>query len=189
MPDMPTMFFFIIFLSPCRPILWTGEEEVSCSVLLCHVQYSLFLSPAFACICINSMTVYITCIFVSHSLSPAFLFLSYTDPLMADQVLGYDVNWCFIVASIYVAYYSVIELPGVAGPLAAVMAATAFVTVNHVKNSSSYEDPWKLGLAVHVFCWVAQFYGTCIIFVVHCANAYCIVVHAQLDIYYLCRGL
>jgi uncharacterized membrane protein YGL010W len=87
----------------------------------------------------------------------AFLFLSYTSPLLDGQVMGYDVNWCFIVASVYCAYYSVIELPGVAGPLAAVMATTSFVTVNMVKDS--YEDPWKVGLLVHVSCWIAQFYG------------------------------
>jgi uncharacterized membrane protein YGL010W len=85
------------------------------------------------------------------------LFLSYTSPLLAEQVLGFDVNWCFIVASVYVAYYSVIEMPGVVGLLAAGMAAASFVTVNFVKEN--YEDPWKLGLFVHVACWVAQFYG------------------------------
>lgn len=87
------------------------------------------------------------------------MFLSYTSPLLDQQVLGYDVNWCFIFAAAYCAYYAVIELPGVVGPLAAVMAAGSFVTVNMVKDTYQDQDPWKVGLAVHVVCWVAQFYG------------------------------
>lgn len=61
------------------------------------------------------------------------------------------------MTGVYMSYYSVIELPGVVGPFAAVLAGTSFVTANIVKNT--YEDPWKLGLAVHILCWVFQFYG------------------------------
>lgn len=90
-------------------------------------------------------------------LCTALLFLSYTSPVMEGEVLGYDINWALIMACIYCAYYAVIELPGVVGPLASAMAAASFVTVNIVKNT--HEDPWKLGLVVHVGCWIAQFYG------------------------------
>ena len=81
----------------------------SLSLSFCELNLSFFaspFSPIFVALC-----------------STAFLFLSYTSPLVEAQVLGFDVNWCFVVASVYVAYYAVIELPGVAGPLAAVMAA------------------------------------------------------------------
>ena len=87
----------------------------------------------------------------------ATLFLAYTSPVVEASVMGYEVNWCFLISSVYVIYYAVIELPGVVGPLASVMTVGCFVSANFVKEN--FDDPWKLGLFVHVFCWIAQFYG------------------------------
>ena len=78
---------------------------------------------------------------------------------------GIELDWGAAIALVYIAFYLVIEQPGVVGPLAAMMVAGALYGSNVLlSDTGGMIGPttglyWKQATGVHVFCWIAQFYG------------------------------
>ena len=95
----------------------------------------------------------------------AILFLAYTDPIpgldaITSMLPGNQVcNFAVVGTAIYFIYYLLIELPGIAGPIASAMIVLCYYSAMYVKETYAEQQPWKLGIVVHVGCWVAQFYG------------------------------
>jgi uncharacterized membrane protein YGL010W len=90
----------------------------------------------------------------------AFLFLAYSDQVVVSGVEmppGHHCGWAALFAAFYFTYYLLIELPGMAGPISAALVVLSYFSAVHVKNADP--NAWKMGIAVHVVCWVAQIYG------------------------------
>jgi uncharacterized membrane protein YGL010W len=91
-------------------------------------------------------------------------FLAYTDPLVNTAVplwLGsagvVSFNWSFIIAFIYALYYTIIEFPGIAGPIAAL--GTYYCYINAAQWVAVDPDAWKTAAYINGAAWVFQFYG------------------------------
>ena len=91
------------------------------------------------------------------------LMLSYTKPIdsldfVSEQLPeGYEVNICLILAAMYFVYYLLIELPGIAGPIAAALVAFSYVSTHYVREL--YPDSWKIAAVINIVAWLLQFYG------------------------------
>jgi 2-hydroxy fatty acid dioxygenase len=90
----------------------------------------------------------------------ALLFLAYSDDIVVSGIAmpaGHHFGWAFLIAAFYYVYYLLVELPGMAGPIASSVVVLAYFSAVHIRNT--IPDAWKIGLVVHVFCWVAQIVG------------------------------
>lgn len=90
----------------------------------------------------------------------AVLLLSYSDQIVISGIEmppGHHFGWAATVASFYFFYYLLVELPGMAGPIAASLIVLSYFSAVHVKNT--YPDAWKAGAFVHIVCWAAQIFG------------------------------
>ena len=74
----------------------------------------------------------------------------------ADNV--YECNWAMLAASIYIAYYAVIELPGFAGLIASALTFAGYVYAISLYGTHGAEV-WTPALYTHIVCWVAQIVG------------------------------
>ena len=63
-----------------------------------------------------------------------------------------------IFAAFYIIYYAVIELPGFAGLLAALLVFCGYIYANFLYNTRG-DDIWSYALYTHIACWIAQFLG------------------------------
>lgn len=102
--------------------------------------------------------IHVVCIWLI--LWTAFLILAYSEDIVVSGVEmppGHHFGWAFVFAAFYFIYYLLIELPGMAGPIASALIVCAYFSAVHVKNT--VPDAWKTGLVVHVFCWIAQIVG------------------------------
>jgi len=66
------------------------------------------------------------------------------------------VDLSLVATLIYTSYYAVVEQPGLAGTLAAVLVVAAYYLAQELKTSTS---AWNPAVAINVTCWFAQFYG------------------------------
>ena len=91
----------------------------------------------------------------------AVLMVSWLPPLeqFADySFLGYEIGPSLIICSFYFLFYFFVELPhGFGGLIASGLVVASFVTANFVKDN--FPDSFRVSAAVHVFSWIAQFYG------------------------------
>ena len=93
----------------------------------------------------------------------ATLFLQYTPEVPGLEFISEKLpnelvcNYAFIVGFGYFLYYLLIELPGIAGPIAASLVIVSLVTTSQVKNT--YEGAYKIGIVAHVVAWIMQFVG------------------------------
>ena len=76
--------------------------------------------------------------------------------LPAENIYSY--NWSMIFAAFYIIYYAVIELPGFAGLLAALLVFCGYIYANFLYNTRG-NDIWSHALYTHIACWIAQFLG------------------------------
>lgn len=90
-------------------------------------------------------------------------FLSYTPPLLPSssalgELLGpYELNLALVASAVYIAYYMVVEQPGIAGQIAAAIVFAGYRFSVYAKTH--YPSCWKYALAIHIAAWVAQLYG------------------------------
>lgn len=91
----------------------------------------------------------------------AVLMVNYCSPVeaFADySFFGYPVSISLILCAFYFLFYFFVELPdGFGGLIAAGLVVVSFVSSNHVKET--VPDAFKIGAVVHIFAWLAQFYG------------------------------
>mmetsp|Transcript_25931 Transcript_25931/g.24774 ORF Transcript_25931/g.24774 Transcript_25931/m.24774 type:complete len:193 (-) Transcript_25931:2656-3234(-) len=87
------------------------------------------------------------------------IFLCYTDPYTILKVGSFNLplDWALIVSSVYFSYYAVIEQPGIAGTISSGLVLMSYAGAKNL--TSLFPSIWKASLGLHIFCWVAQFYG------------------------------
>jgi uncharacterized membrane protein YGL010W len=107
----------------------------------------------------DSMNKFVHILCVWPILYTALLFLHYAPApnAIANLFPDHNVTWATIFAFLYAAYYFFIEQPGFAGPLASAMVVGGYLLTEAL--AVSFQDAWKVGIVIHVFCWVAQIYG------------------------------
>jgi 2-hydroxy fatty acid dioxygenase len=69
----------------------------------------------------------------------------------------FPVSWTLLVSLCYAVYYSIIEQPGLAGPLASAVVMTGFVVTKYMFDN--IPGVWLPALIVHLFAWFAQIYA------------------------------
>ena len=70
----------------------------------------------------------------------------------------YSYNMAMVFAALYFVYYSIIELPGIAGLIAAAMVFAGYVYSVFLYTVHG-NHCWNLALYTHIVCWVAQIVG------------------------------
>ena len=127
----------------------------------------------------NKVNQWIHIICVPLLILSAFIMLAYTPafvdgnldikgalPQMMSQYLPSDnvyiYNWNMLFAWLYASYYAVVELPGFAGLLAALLVIAAYIYSTHIftENTGEAADHvFTLAKHTHILCWLAQFAG------------------------------
>jgi uncharacterized membrane protein YGL010W len=69
----------------------------------------------------------------------------------------FKLTFTMLFALRYILYYAFIEQPGIAGLIAVALVLYGYQFAVNAVQTISYV--WQPALAVHIFCWVAQFYG------------------------------
>ena len=104
--------------------------------------------------------IHIVCVW--PILFTAQIMLSYTPTILQDFQLfsavpaEYKLNWAFAASVIYVLYYFTIEQPGIAGPIAGLLTIGGYLFANRISDDP---NAFNIAAAVHIVCWIAQFYG------------------------------
>jgi uncharacterized membrane protein YGL010W len=125
----------------------------------------------------NKVNQWIHIVCVPLLIFTGFVMLSFTPALIAGSVdikgalpafLGqllpegsnYIFNWNMLFAALYTTYYTFVELPGIAGLLAALLVVSAYIYSTHLYTVyNANDDLFKLAMHTHIVCWVAQFLG------------------------------
>lgn len=98
-----------------------------------------------------------------------FIFFSYTGPVFSAypsidlppilstffETKTLTLNWNVLVAAIYMSYYCILEQP--AGIMAAIIMGV-FASSAHT-ITRLYPDAYLYATPIHIFAWLAQFYG------------------------------
>ena len=71
---------------------------------------------------------------------------------------GIELDWAAYISAAYILFFLLIEQPGICGVTAAALVGSSLWWANSFAQESGNLF-WKEATAVHVFCWVAQFYG------------------------------
>jgi uncharacterized membrane protein YGL010W len=102
--------------------------------------------------------IHLVCIWII--LWTAFLLTAYSEYVIVpgfELPGGQKINLHLVAAVLYFTYYTFVELPGIAGSISAALIVLAYYSTDYVKNRDP--EAWKLALAVHIICWIAQIYG------------------------------
>jgi len=101
--------------------------------------------------------VHIVCVW--PILYTALMFLHYVPaPAVISNIFpDQNITLSTIVAFGYALYYFFIEQPGLAGPMASAMVVGGYLFTEAIV--ASFNQAWKIGVIIHILCWIAQIYA------------------------------
>jgi uncharacterized membrane protein YGL010W len=109
----------------------------------------------------NPVNVFIHLLCIWPILWTSFYFLAFTVPVF--EVAGHPVNFQLVIGALYALCYLFMDSFRLAGILGAALAGGALVTSKHIAEQGAFgfsaDEAFTIISAVHVFAWIAQFYG------------------------------
>lgn len=109
--------------------------------------------------------VHIVCVWPIFWTAQVFFFYA----PVPEGLKGIFSNWTMVLSFFYGLYYFLVELPGIAGPIATILVITGYFTTKQLYDDNVFllanqgadaaMPLWKPALAIHIICWTFQILG------------------------------